>query len=79
MSSSLSALEQIDMLSAFSLNRGEQMWVQDILDGWEDKGYARLTPLLNRPLPPFPGLEAFLLTEGKIVESHIFVALMALL
>ena len=43
------------------------MWVQDTLDGGEEDGYPRLTPLLSRPLPPFPGLEVFLPTEGKMV------------
>jgi hypothetical protein len=77
--SSLSVLDHINMLSALSPNRGERIWVQDILDGWEDDGYPRLTPLLKRPLPPFPRLEVFLPTEGKMVESHMCLALMALL
>ena len=65
MSAPLPALEHIEMLSTFSPNRGGRMWVQDTLDGWED---GRLTPMLSRPLPPFPGLEVFLPTEGKMVE-----------
>ena len=66
MSTPLPALEHIEMLSTFSPNRGERMWIQDTLDGWED-GYPRLTPLLSHPLPPFPGLEVFFPIEGKMV------------
>ena len=73
MSTSLSAFQRIERLSALSPLRGERAWAQDIWEGWEDEneiGYPRLTPFLGRPSTP---VERLVSREGKYCIAQGFV------